>query len=273
MEHLQLRRACPRRDKELSVLGKNKESEVAEALESFIEQGVIGDVLGVIKSGKEATVYLCEAAAPGRRLFAAKVYRSMDSALGSTYLRSSRNDAAYRQGRSTGSSRSDRGLALKTRTGRNLRFAHWITAEYETLTALHAAKADVPAPVARGDRVILMEYIGDDDGAAPTLSQVRFDRNKAQEVCDRLLWNIELMLTNNRIHGDLSPYNVLYRDDGRVTLIDFPQAVDPRSNSNALALLERDVERICSYLERFGATCDAPRFTRELWRRHVRSEL
>jgi RIO kinase 1 len=262
-----------RREKEPSALGKNKDVEQAEALESFIEQGVIDDVLGVVKSGKEATVYLCEAAAPDTRLFAAKVYRSLDSPLGSAYMRSSRNDAAYRHGRTTGSARGDRGLALKTRTGRDLRFAHWIAAEYETLTTLHHAGADVPTPHARGDRVIFMEYIGGDDGPALMLSQVRFDRNEAQAVCDRLMWNIELMLANNRIHADLSPYNVLYRGGGRVSIIDFPQAVDPRTNGNGLALLERDVERICSYLERFGAACDGARFARELWRRYLRSEL
>ena len=56
--------------------------------------------------------------------------------------------------------------------------------------------------------------------------------------------NVELMLAYDRVHGDLSAYNVLYRD-GEVRIIDFPQAVDPRFNSNALYLLERDIEHLC----------------------------
>jgi RIO kinase 1 len=74
------------------------------------------------------------------------------------------------------------------------------------------------------------------------------------------------------VHGDLSPYNVLYRE-GRPIIIDFPQAVDPRFNSNALELLERDIDRICAYVRRFGMEVDAWRLSRELWGRFLRSEL
>ena len=35
-------------------------------------------------------------------------------------------------------------------------------------------------------------------------------------------------------------------------MIDLPQAVDPRKNRHAQALLERDVERVCGFFERFG---------------------
>jgi RIO kinase 1 len=56
-------------------------------------------------------------------------------------------------------------------------------------------------------------------------------------------------------------------------IIDFPQAVDPRFNSNALELLERDIDRICAYVGRFGVAADAWRLSRDLWSRFVRSEL
>jgi RIO kinase 1 len=255
-------------------LGKNKDFEQIESLREFIDQGRIDDVLGVIKSGKEATVYLCEWGAPDTRLLAAKVYRSMDSALGSAFMRSPRNDAAYRHGRTTGSSRADRGLALKTRTGRNLRFSRWITAEYETMRILHAAGVDVPRPIAHGGQAVLMEYIADAEGEpAPSLQQANLSSEEAQRVFDHLIGNIQVMLANDRIHGDLSPFNVLYGGNGRVAIIDFPQAVDPRFNANAQGLLERDVDRVCAWAARFGLDADASRIAREMWGRFIRSAL
>ena len=80
------------------------------------------------------------------------------------------------------------------------------------------------------------------------------------------------MLACDRIHGDLSAFNVLYRE-GDVRIIDFPQAVDPRFNSSALTLLERDVDRICEYASRRGVGADGARIVRDLWSRFLRSEV
>ena len=64
-----------------------------DALEPFVEDGLIESVLFPIKSGKEATVYCCRA---GPRLkvdlVAAKVYKAR-------VFRSFRDDAVYREGR------------------------------------------------------------------------------------------------------------------------------------------------------------------------------
>ncbi len=58
------------------------------------------------------------------------------------------------------------------------------------------------------------------------------------------------------MHADLSPHNVLYRGEGYATVIDFPQAVDPRINTNAFQLLLRDVENLARYFERCGVRRD-----------------
>ena len=84
--------------------------------------------------------------------------------------------------------------------------------------------------------------------------------------------NVELVLSCDRVHGDLSAYNVLYAG-GRATIIDFPQAVDARFNTSALTLLERDIENISTHLARFGVQADAYRISRKLWARYLRSEL
>jgi RIO kinase 1 len=66
------------------------------------------------------------------------------------------------------------------------------------------------------------------------------------------------------IHGDLSAYNVLVWD-GRVTIIDLPQAIDPRKNRHAPALLERDVTRICDHFARLRVRSSAGTLAGDLW--------
>jgi RIO kinase 1 len=66
------------------------------------------------------------------------------------------------------------------------------------------------------------------------------------------------------VHGDLSPYNLLVWN-GEVTVIDLPQAVDPRKNRHARAFLERDVDRICSWASHHGVQRSAERIAADLW--------
>jgi RIO kinase 1 len=91
-------------------------------------------------------------------------------------------------------------------------------------------------------------------------------------VVAQIMRNVELLLANDRIHGDLSSHNILSAG-GRICIIDFPQAVDPRFNANALTLLERDVENVARFARRYGIVLDASRITRDLWGRFLRAEL
>lgn len=235
-------------------------------LETFFADGLIADVLHVVKSGKEATV-LCCAAGPsaGAELLAAKVYRSRQH-------RSFRNDAVYQEGRVITESRARRAFKNKSRKGREVQSAGWIHAEWETLELLHAAGAAVPRPYAEGGSAILMEYVGDAGGPAPPLHAVSLEREEAHRLFERLTHDIELWLGCDRIHADLSAYNILYRE-GALTVIDFPQAVDPRTNPNALPLLERDLENVCAYFARQGVRADPQRIARHMWGRFLRGSL
>jgi RIO kinase 1 len=260
-------------------LGQNKDNEQMEALQHFIDQGasvggserggdvlgLISEVLGVVKSGKEATVYLCTLSAD-EGLVAAKVYRS-------TQVRQFANAAAYGDGRMRGVHRRDAvAMTKKSKVGREMSFGRWVSEEYATLTALHAAGVAVPKPIAMSSSVIIMEYIGDEDAPATPLAAARMDHAEAERVFGVLMRNVEMMLACDRVHGDLSAYNVLYRD-GDVRIIDFPQAVDARFNSNALSLLERDIENLCGHFARLGVHADGYRIARGLWARFLRSEL
>lgn len=235
-------------------------------LESFFADGLISDVLYEVKSGKEATVYCCRGTeTSGAEFLAAKIYRPRTQ-------RNFKNDAVYQAGRVIGDKRLGRAVAKKSRTGREAQFGLWIYQEWETLRLLHAAGVDVPRPVAQADKALLIEYLGDGEDPAPGLGGVRLEPEEVRPLFERTLRNIELSLTHNRIHGDLSPFNILYWN-GRLTIIDLPQAVDPRINPHALPLLERDLANICRYWARYGVKSDPILIARHMWGRYLRAEL
>jgi RIO kinase 1 len=155
-------------------------------------------------------------------------------------------------------------LEKKTRFGREVQGAIWVSREWETLRALSDAGAPVPRPVAATEDAILMTYVGDLDMAAPQLRSLRPSREEAQDLFEQVMRAIELLLYRNVIHGDLSAYNVLVWE-GEATVIDLPQAVDPRKNRHSPAMLERDVDRICAYFARLGLSSSPARLAADLW--------
>lgn len=240
-----------------------------ESLGDFYEHKWITDVLRRIKGGKEATVYLCRGSeSTGAELVTAKVYRPRS-------LRNLKNDGIYRTGRTD---LDEDGNALvkdadvnairkRSNYGEELRHQSWIAYEYKTLEMLYEAGADVPKPYAMEKNAILMQYIGDEDNAAPTLGGVTLDRDEVRPLFERVVRNIDLLLTKERIHGDLSSYNILYWD-GDITLIDFPQVVNPKLNPSAWVIFLRDVTRVCQYFASQGLKHNPRKLAAELWTAH-----
>lgn len=253
------------KQKQLRAMDELDEAEIVaqqdpaqSALDHFLAEGMITDVLYPVKRGKEASVYCCQAhPSTGADLLAVKVYRPRDH-------RGFKNDAIYQEGRVITNGQVRRAVRKKTRFGREMQFGMWVNHEFEVLTALARAGADTPRPLARTQTAILMEYFGDRERAAPSLGGSELTGEQARIVFDSLLSNIELWLAHNYIHGDLSAYNVLYWQ-GQAKIIDFPQAVDPRFNSSALALLMRDIENVCQYVARYDLFYDGRRIAERLW--------
>ena len=239
------------------------------SLVNIAEYQWISDVLRKVKGGKEASVYLCRSGpAIDVPLVAAKVYRPRR-------LRNLKNDSQYRSGRvDLDENRQaivrDRDIhAMEKRTvyGEELRHQSWIAYEFQTLEILREAGADVPKPYALEKNSILMDYIGDLEVAAPTLNTVTLDPDEVTPLFDRVIRNVDLLLSNQRIHGDLSAYNILYWE-GDITLIDFPQVVPPEGNPAAWTIFLRDITRVCQYFTSQGLKCDARKLAADLWTSH-----
>jgi RIO kinase 1 len=191
-------------------------------------------------------------------------------------LRHLKNDAVYKAGRQLRDAegkqlkgrRERLALRKKTNFGKQVDIQWWIGNEYRTQTKLYAAGANVPKPIAFQGTTILMAYIGDAYGPAPTLSEISLPAEEAQTLFQRTMDNVALMLDNHLIHGDLSAYNILYWD-GEIFIIDFPQMVEARHNPHAFELLKRDIQRVCDYYGRFGVQANPTQLTLDLWQPYM----
>ena len=242
---------------------------IIDSLGGFHEEKWLSDVLRLIKGGKEAHVYQCLRHASVSDMnsyyIAAKVYRPR-------MFRNLRNDSMYRENRSHLDAdgitiiddRMLRAINKRTGYGQELMHTSWIEHEVKTMDILHQAGADVPQVFTSGHNAILMSYIGGEDMAAPTLNSIDLDGDEARPLFQRVMKNVEIMLAHNRIHGDLSAYNILYWE-GEITLIDFPQAIEPEANHNAFRIFERDLVRVCEYFARQGVRSDPRRLAADLW--------
>jgi len=251
-------------------VSKHERAWINDSLKDFYQQNWFDDILRLIKGGgKEASVYQCLGnTTTQHKYIAAKVYHPRK-------FRHLRNDSLYREGRlilddEGHEIRDDRALhAIQQRTnfGKRLLHTSWIEHEYQTMSLLFKAGADVPEPLASGNNAILMATIGWDDVPAPTLNTVDLYQDEAQRLFEKALQNVEIMLSNHRVHGDLSAYNILYHE-GEIFLIDFPQAMDPRINRAAFPIFKRDLARLCEYFQAQGLNCDPTKLAEQLWEKH-----
>lgn len=223
--------------------------------------GALDTELGVLKTGKEADVFLLERAVPDdpaqRTLLAAKRYRSPEH-------RSFHRSAVYAEGRSTRNTRDTRALANKSTHGRAVAAAQWSFAEFQALSRMWQLGAPVPYPVQVNGTEVLMEFVGDADGtAAPRLAQVRGDRTELADLYAQVVKIMRTFAAAGFAHGDLSAYNLLVHE-GRVRVIDLPQIVDIIANPQGLDLLHRDCVNICDWFGRRRVECDPEALFAEL---------
>jgi RIO kinase 1 len=214
--------------------------------------------LGIVKTGKEADVFLLERSVPadvilpdassGSCLLAAKRYRSSEN---TDFHRSTQ----YREGRRTRNTRDGRAMARGSAHGRQVQAGLWAAAEFEALGRMYERGIAVPYPVQISGTEILMEFIGDGLEAAPRLAQLTDDGAALWPSFEQVREIILGFARAGYAHGDLSAYNLLV-DGGRVVVIDVPQLVDIASNPNGVTLLERDCRNVCDWFGRRGFACD-----------------
>ena len=161
-----------------------------------------------------------------------------------------------------------------SRFGKGAEEQAWKSAEVDALYRLHAAGVRVPTPLLFLEGVLLMELVVDADGVtARRLIDTALSVEEAHAAYHDMLTQLVRILACDLIHGDLSPYNVLWAASG-ATIIDFPQIVSASQNSNSERFFLRDAENILGYFRTVDARLDARRGdASEIWRAYMGREL
>lgn len=228
----------------------------------FIGEGLISNVGGILKQGKEACVYRCpRAGTHSGKDIAVKVYKNIEQ-------RSFQAMSGYLQGRLAESGLNRRDCMHLLSTPEALQ-SFWVYSEFSVMQRLHKAGVPVPLPYVLNGAALAMEFVyadKDNVSAAPRLKECRLEKDHADSMKKDLLEAVSRMLDLQIVHGDLSAYNILVSDK-KALIIDFPQAVDARFNKEARNLLERDILNICRFFpDRYLAPEEeAARLTSSLW--------
>jgi RIO kinase 1 len=212
------------------------------------ELAAVDTELGVLKTGKEADVFLIRRGVPQTDrscLLAAKRYRSADH-------RMFHRDSGYLEGRRIRESRVNRAVSSRSAFGRQAIAGQWANAEFSALARLYAAGVPVPYPAQILDTELLLEFIGSADGiAAPRLAETRPGAAELAGLWDQLVQTLVTLARDGLAHGDLSAYNLLVHD-GRLVIIDLPQVVDVIANPRGAFFLTRDAENIGRWFAAHG---------------------
>jgi RIO kinase 1 len=210
--------------------------------------------LGILKTGKEADVYLIRRHVPGTDkscLLAAKRYRDAEHRL-------FHRDAGYLEGRRVRESRINRATASRSAFGKQMIAGQWANAEFTALCRLHAARVPVPYPVQVTGTEVLLEFIGDADGtAAPRLAETRPGDKLLVSLWQQFTAALDTLARHGLAHGDLSPYNLLVHQ-GRLVLIDLPQVVDVIAHPTGRDYLARDARNVANWFAARGLPAADP---------------
>ena len=202
-----------------------------ETLYKLANQGYIDVLNGAISTGKEANVLT--GITDDEKFVAVKIYRIATSDF--------KKMNYYLDG--------DPRFNLKTKNKRKIIYS-WVTKEFKNLTRLYDAGVNVPKPVTSSNNVLLIEFIGDEDGnpAQPVKNQ---PPQNPDEFFNILL--VEMKKFTNQaklVHGDLSNYNILNLNEKPV-IIDVSQSV-VLDNPISKELLERDINTIVHEYTKLG---------------------
>jgi len=208
----------------------------------LFSDGVIDQFEFPISTGKEGVVF--SATTPDKGRVAVKIYRTSTSSF--------RDMAKYVQGdpRFKGITTNRRKLILA-----------WAGKEYRNLQRLRDAGVRVPRPIAHHQNIVVMEYIGTEEGPAREMRVV--DIENPESVARKIFDYMKLAYQKAElVHGDLSEYNVLMLgqepviiDVGQTVLLEHPMAEE---------FLVRDVTNLARFFRRQGIAIDIEEELKEI---------
>ena len=171
----------------------------------LLNQNVIEQIVGTLKSGKESRIYY-GLGSEGERI-AIKIYLTTSSEFRKGMLTYLVGDPRYK---------------VRKRDSRSLTFL-WTRKEFENLHQAYSVGIRVPQPIHFEKNVLVMEFIGEDSVPAPTLKEKAPEH--PEKMYGLLLEIVRLLYREAKlIHSDLSEYNIMHLDNDPI-LFDMSQSV------------------------------------------------
>lgn len=198
------------------------------AVEELISRKELGELHGVVNSGKEARVYFGEDRE--KKPLAVKIYLT------------SASDFRKRMGYIAGDRRFG-----KLPSGSRETIYLWTRKEFKNLQLADSAGVRVPRPVAFHKNVLIMEYIGVPPQPAPTFAESEVGEDDYNWTFGAIgtLWKKAKL-----VHADFSEFNVFKGEVGDV-LFDMGSAV-LTSHPQAEEFLRRDISNMVRFFRKRG---------------------
>jgi RIO kinase 1 len=206
----------------------------------LISEGYFEGLESTIKLGKEANIF---SAKKGKKHVMVKIYRVNNCNFNKMY------DYIKSDPRFTG---------LKGKK-RNIIF-HWVQREYRNLMKAREANVKVPLPIIFKNHILVMEFIGNKDDAAPMLKDKKPENPK--EFFDEIIKNLQSLYKAGLVHADLSAFNILNFEEKPI-FIDFSQCSELK-DQRAEEYLERDISNLCNFFNRLGLKLDKEKIIKKI---------
>lgn len=201
------------------------------AVYNLLNHGVISQIFGVIKSGKESRIYA--GIGSGENRIAIKIYLT--------------TSAEFKKGMIPYIVGDPRFKVVK-KDSRSLAYL-WAQKEFKNLQKAYETGIRVPKPLHVEKNILVMEFIGEDDVAAPTLKEM--SPNNPSGMYKVLLGYVRTLYRKAKlVHGDLSEYNIMNMH-GKPIIFDMSQAVSVE-HPLARQFLLRDLNGLNRFFKKLG---------------------
>lgn len=198
----------------------------------LMNEGTISTVDFPIATGKEGGVFKCTSSKGAG--VAMKVYRISNSTF--------RSLAVYISG-------DERFRGITGNFSKTI--SMWVQREFVNLERYFSHGLLVPEPIAHRGNLLVMQYLGTDDGPSPLLKDSPLE---AADLAKFYVQLIDFIVSGYRkaglVHSDLSQYNVMVHE-GKPFVIDCSQGVTAR-HPNALDFARRDITNINRFFRQKG---------------------
>jgi RIO kinase 1 len=202
-----------------------------ETLYKLANQGYLQILNGAISTGKEANVF--KGIDDNGYFVAVKIYRVTTSDF--------KKMQDYIQG--------DPRFKVNTNNKRQV-INTWVNKEFRNLKRAYEYGVRVPKPIVAKNNILIMEFIGDEEGnPAPLLKNANI--SNPQNVVEKIIKFVKILYKDAKlVHGDLSGFNILIKDDQPV-IIDISQGVVV-DHPIAEELLNRDIVNLLKDFKKLG---------------------